>query len=285
MPADVKKPPWLKVRMPPPQVLADMHEKLDGLNTVCWSAKCPNIGECFKRGTVTFMIMGDVCTRDCGFCSVKNGKPDRLNVAEPLLVGSAVKKLGLNYAVVTSVTRDDLPDGGAGQYAGTIWAIRKMNPECKIEVLIPDFKGDKSALEAVVVSKPDVLNHNIETVPRLYSKVRPQADYHRSLDLLKSVKEMEPDCVTKSGLMVGVGETIDDVEQVFRDLRDADCDLITVGQYLRPSRDNIPVERYVHPDEFEELRKTAIEMGFKNAASGPFVRSSYFADEQAKNIH
>jgi len=285
MPADEKKPPWLKVRMPPAEVLDEMHRKLGGLNTVCWSAKCPNIGECFKRGMATFMIMGDVCTRNCGFCGVKNGTPGRLNVVEPILIGEAVRKLGLRYAVVTSVTRDDLPDGGAGHYAGTIWAIRKMNPECGIEVLIPDFQGDKPALKTLVDSKPDVINHNVETVPKLYPKVRPQADYLRSLDLLKTVKEMQPDAVTKSGLMVGVGETIDEVEQALRDLRDAGCDLLTVGQYLRPTRENIPIERYVRPDEFEQLRVTALELGFKNAASGPFVRSSYFADEQAKGLH
>ncbi len=270
--------------MPSADVFDEMHEKLQGLNTVCWSAKCPNIGECFKRGTATFLILGDVCTRNCGFCGIKNGTPNRLDLVEPIKVGQAVRKLGLKYAVVTSVTRDDLPDGGAGHYAATVWAIRRFNPECKIEVLIPDFQGDKDALYIVVDSKPDVINHNVETIPRLYAKVRPQADYHRSLELLKNVKEMQPGFVTKSGLMVGVGESIEEVEGTFKDLRDAGCDLLTVGQYLRPSPENIPVERYVHPDEFEHLRKVALELGFRNAASGPFVRSSYFADELIKDI-
>ncbi len=281
MPVDDKKPPWLKVRIPPAHVFDEMHRKLSGLNTVCQSAKCPNIGECFRRGTATFMILGNVCTRNCGFCGVKTGEPLDVDAGEPMRVAEAVKVLGLRFAVVTSVTRDDLPDGGAGHYAETIGAIRKLNPECRIEVLIPDFKGDESALMTVANASPDIINHNVETAPRLYPVVRPQADYNRSLGLLRFLKVKYPEMVTKSGMMVGVGETIEEIKSVLRDLRGAGCDMLTVGQYLRPSRENIPVERYVHPDEFEELRKIAMEMGFRNVASGPFVRSSYFADEQA----
>jgi lipoic acid synthetase len=282
LPIGDKKPPWLKVRIPPADVFNVMHERLGGLKTVCQSAKCPNIGECFRRGTATFLIMGDTCTRNCGFCGVMHGTASPLDPDEPIRVAEAVHKLGLGYAVVTSVTRDDLPDGGASHYSATIEAIRALNPGCRIEVLIPDFRGDVDALRVVVESKPDVLNHNIETVPRLYPKVRPQADYRRSLELLENAAKMSPGLLTKSGLMVGVGETMEEVEGTFHDLLDAGCVLLTIGQYLRPSRENIPVERYVHPDEFEELRKLAIQMGFRNAASGPFVRSSYFADEQAK---
>jgi len=284
LPIGDKKPPWLKVRIPPANVFDEMHRKLGGLHTVCQSAKCPNIGECFKRGTATFMIMGDICTRNCGFCGVKHGEPRPLDVDEPVRVAEAVRKLGLSFAVVTSVTRDDLPDGGASHYAATVHAIRELNPGCRIEVLIPDFQNNADAIACVVESKPDVINHNVETVPRLYPVVRPQANYRRSLDVLRRVKEMRPDAITKSGLMVGLGETTGEIEQVFHDLRDVGCDMLTVGQYLRPSKENIRVERYVHPDEFEELRKLALGMGFKNVASGPFVRSSYFADEQAKGL-
>ena len=282
MPIGEKKPEWLKVRIPPAEVFNEMHARLGGLNTVCQSAKCPNIGECFRRGTATFLIMGDTCTRNCGFCGVKNGAASPLDADEPGRVAEAVKKLGLDYAVVTSVTRDDLPDGGAAHYIATVRAIQQANPGCRVEILIPDFQGDTDALWTVVESKPDVLNHNVETVPRLYPKVRPQADYRRSLSLLRNAKDMEPGLVTKSGLMVGVGESLDEVMETFKDLRDAGVELLTIGQYLRPSKDNIPVERYVHPDEFEELRIAALKLGFRNAASGPFVRSSYFADQQAK---
>ena len=284
MPIGDKKPAWLKVRIPPADVFDEMHRKLDGLHTVCQSAKCPNIGECFRRGTATFMIMGDICTRDCGFCGVKHGEPRPLDAGEPVRVAEAVRKLGLGFAVVTSVTRDDLPDGGAAHYAATVCAIRDLNPGCRVEVLIPDFRNNADAIKCVVESRPDVVNHNIETVARLYPSVRPQADYNRSLDVLRRVKKMQPEGITKSGLMVGVGETIDEIEGVFRDLRDAGCDMLTVGQYLRPSKENIPVERYVHPDEFEALRKLALDMGFRNVASGPLVRSSYFAEEQVKGV-
>ncbi len=282
MPVDETKPPWLKVRMPPAEVMDEMHAKLSGLNTVCMSAKCPNIGECFKRGTATFMILGNVCSRNCGFCGIKSGTPERPNLAEPMKIADAVKKLGLTYAVVTSVTRDDMPDGGAGFYSMTVQAIKRRNSTCKVEVLIPDFQGDEMALRKVVDSRPNVINHNIETVPRLYPVVRPQADYKRSLELLERVKQMNPMVMTKSGLMVGVGETKEEVLAAFADLRKAGCELLTVGQYLRPSKENIPVERYVHPSEFEELREEAMKLGFTNAASGPFVRSSYFADEQMR---
>ncbi len=250
-----------------------------GLHTVCESARCPNIGECFKKPTATFMILGETCTRRCGFCSVKKGKAAPPDPAEPGNIALAARKLGLKHAVITSVTRDDLPDGGAGQFEAVIRILKKEFPEMVVEVLTPDFMGDEAALRKVVLAGPHIFNHNLETVPRLYSRVRPQAVYARSLTVLKNAKAMRPDVYAKSGIMAGLGETEDEVVSVMRDLRDAGCDLLTIGQYLRPSRENLPVSEYVSPDVFEKYAQTGRSMGFLSVASAPFVRSSYNAEE------
>jgi len=253
-------------------LLRDLH-----LHTVCQSARCPNVGECWNHRTATFMILGDVCTRNCRFCAVTSALPKPVDLAEPARVAEAVTRLNLRYAVVTSVTRDDLPDGGAGQFAATIREIRHRLPDCRVEVLIPDFRGDSAALQTVLNERPTVLNHNVETVPRLYPQVRPQASYHQSLDLLRRSREFVPEVATKSGLMVGLGETIAEVRQVLADLRDVGCDLVTIGQYLQPSRKHLPVVRYYEPREFDELRAFGQELGFCHVESGPLVRSSYHA--------
>ena len=247
------------------------------LHTVCEEARCPNLGECFSRGTATFLILGEICTRNCGFCAVEHGNPAPLDHEEAGRVAQAIQKMGLHYVVITSVTRDDLPDGGASHFASTIRTIRAMGQGTKVEVLIPDFKGEFSSLATVLEGGPDVLNHNVETVPRLYPTVRPQADYERSLDLLKKSKEFHPCILTKSGLMLGLGETGEEVIDLLRDLREAGCDLLTIGQYLQPRSDRLPVVRYVPPEEFEEYKKIGEEMGFRAVASGPFVRSSFHA--------
>ncbi len=279
-----RKPEWLKVRFP----AGERYSHLKGLirqqqlHTVCEEARCPNIGECFNAGTATFMILGDVCTRSCGFCAVTSGRPEGLDLLEPLRLARTIEVMGLDYAVITSVNRDDLPDGGAGVFAACLRAIRRRLPDCQVEVLIPDFMGDWDALRTVVQAKPVVLNHNTETVPRLYPRVRPKAKYRRSLELIRQVKQIDPAMTTKSGLMVGLGETIDELQQVFEDLRDHDCDLLTVGQYLRPDAKHLPVEKYYHPDEFAEIRERASRLGFAHVEAGPFVRSSYHAGEQAR---
>lgn len=277
----LKKPDWLKVKIEGDYNTADVRNVLTkfSLNTVCKEANCPNRMECYNRKTATFMILGKVCTRNCTFCNVTKGSPEEVNSQEPINVAKAVKELNLRHVVVTSVTRDDLPDGGAGHFADTIKEIKKLNPEVTIEVLIPDFKGDKSSLYKVVEAKPNIINHNVETVPRLYSKVRPMADYQRSLELLNEVKNMDSTILTKSGLMVGLGETYDEVIEVFKDLRKVDCDILTVGQYLSPSSKHHPVIEYVHPDVFKLYKDAAYGMGFKFVASSPLVRSSYHADE------
>lgn len=277
-------PNWLTVKAPSPGVYDEVADYLKSmkLNTVCQSAGCPNIGECFSRHTATFMILGNTCTRNCGFCGVKHGLPDRLDVSEPQRVAEASEKMKLHYIVVTSVTRDDLPDGGAHQFADTISAIRERIPEAKVEVLIPDFGGNTDSLKVVLDAEPFVLNHNIETVPRLYKNARPQADYNRSLNLLETVKAITPSIYTKSGMMVGLGETDDEVVQALKDLRSVGCDVITIGQYLRPSKENLEVAEFVHPDKFEYYRKIAFDLGFLYAAAGPFVRSSYHAAEIIK---
>jgi lipoic acid synthetase len=249
------------------------------VSTVCEEARCPNIGECYSRPTATFMILGSKCTRNCGFCSVVSSRPEPLDSEEPERIALAAKTIGLKYVVVTSVTRDDLPDGGAGQFVKTIFAVRRYIQDAKVEVLTPDFRGDLSALNAVMNSRPDVYGHNVETVPRLYSIVRPGADYTRSLTILKSAKEIAPDIYTKSGLMLGLGETLDEVIDVLRALSNAGCDFVTIGQYLRPSRKNLSVVEYVRPDVFERLRLIALDMGFKFVASSPLVRSSMNAEE------
>ncbi len=275
-----RKPEWLKVRLPGGSRFSKVRELVQQskLHTVCESARCPNIGECWNRRTATFMILGDVCTRNCRFCAVPGGRPSHADPDEPERVAQAVAALGLKYAVLTSVNRDDLPDGGAAHFAHTIAAIRRIRPQCKIEVLIPDFEGSESALQLVLDAGPDVLNHNIETVPHLYQKARPQADYHRSLRLLQVAARQG--ARTKSGIMVGLGETFDQVVQVMHDLLDHQCKMLTIGQYLQPSKKHLPVARYVTPKEFGRWKRLGLQMGFEHIESGPLVRSSYHADEQ-----
>ncbi len=252
------------------------------LSSVCEEAACPNLGECFNHGTATFMIMGDICTRRCPFCDVAHGKPQPLDQDEPTQLADAVRIMQLRYVVITSVDRDDLRDGGAAHYVDCIGELRRANPGLSIEILVPDFRGRESiALEAFSQIQPDVFNHNLETVPRLYKRCRPGADYPGSLQLLKWFAELHPQVATKSGLMLGLGETIEEVEQVMRDLRAHGCNMLTLGQYLQPSREHLPVERFVEPAEFDRLKQIGEEMGFSNVASGPMVRSSYHADLQA----
>ncbi|NLG84566.1 MAG: lipoyl synthase [Firmicutes bacterium] len=274
-------PSWLRVRSPLGEATGRVREVLKKyhLNTVCQSAACPNAGQCFAEGTATFMILGRECTRDCRFCAVRPGQPGPPNPTEPERVAAAARELGLRHVVVTSVTRDDLPDGGAGHFAATITAIREAVPEATVEVLTPDFGGDPKAVAAVVAAGPDVYNHNLETVPRLYPIVRPGADYRRSLALLRRVKELQPAMRTKSGLMVGLGETEEEILAVLADLRAAGCEMLTIGQYLRPSRDHLPVAEYVPPERFAAWAEEARAMGFSYAAAGPLVRSSYHAGE------
>jgi len=280
------KPDWLRVRAPGGPGFERLMRlvRSQRLHTVCESAHCPNMGECWERGTATFMILGDVCTRSCRFCAVKTGRPTELDLAEPERVADAVRQMGISHAVITSVNRDELKDGGADIFRRTILAIRKQAPGVTVEVLIPDFRGSREALAAVMSARPDVLNHNVETVPRLYPTVRPQAKYPRSLDVLRNAKEMDPTALTKSGLMVGLGETYDEVLQVMRDLRDVNCDILTVGQYLRPTRAHLPVERYWSPEEFAQLRDDGVRLGFLHVESGPLVRSSYHAEGQARGL-
>ena len=275
-------PSWLKVRFPAGERFGQIKGLLHSreLHTVCEEARCPNIGECFNNGTATFMILGDICTRSCGFCAVTSGRPEGLDLLEPDRLARAVGVLGLDYVVITSVSRDDLPDGGAGIFAACIRAIRAGRPDCRVEVLIPDFLGDREALAAVVEAKPFVLNHNIETVPRLYRRVRPKARYERSLALLAAVKEMDPAMLSKSGMMLGLGETREEVRQALADLRGAGCDIVTIGQYLRPSQKHLPVERFVPPDEFAEIAEEGRRLGFQHVEAGPLVRSSYHAHKQ-----
>ncbi len=281
----LRKPAWIRARSPADPAVARLKEVLreNHLHTVCEEASCPNIGECFSGGTATFMIMGDICTRRCPFCDVAHGRPDPLDADEPENLGRTIQAMGLSYVVVTSVDRDDLRDGGAAHFSACITAIRRHSPDIRIEVLVPDFRGRMDrALDILTKTPPDVFNHNLETVPSLYRKVRPGSDYHWSLDLLQRFHALHPAVPTKSGLMLGVGETIAEVEQVMRDLREHDCNMLTLGQYLQPSVHHLPVDRFVHPDEFERLGQLGRELGFTHVASGPMVRSSYHADEQAK---
>lgn len=279
-----RRPPWLKVKLPSGGNFLDVLRLVDKqhLHTVCQSAHCPNIGECWNRRTATFMILGNICTRNCGFCAVDSGKPEALDKDEPRRVAEAVNHLGLRYAVITSVTRDDLLDGGAEIFADTIREIRQHQPGCKIEVLIPDFQGDQKALDIVFQEKPDVLNHNLETVKRLYPLARPQADYGRSLSVLKMAAQTG--LITKSGLMLGLGETDTEIKQSIHDFVAAGCRILTLGQYLQPTKKHLPIDRYVHPDEFETLRKYGLSAGLTHVEAGPLVRSSYHADEQAKVV-
>jgi len=274
-------PEWLKKSVPSSSNLEKVTALLQDLrlNTVCQSALCPNRGECFARGTATFMILGNVCTRDCRFCAVPHGKPEPVDEEEPYRVAEAARRLGLKHVVITSVTRDDLPDGGASHFAAVIKAIRDKLPQACVEVLTPDFKGQEEALALVVQARPDIFNHNVETVPRLYPKVRPQANYRRSLEVLRKIKEMDPGIYTKSGFMVGLGETREEILEVMADLRAVGCDILTIGQYLQPSPRHLEVEEYVTPATFDWYAHKGEEMGFLHVASGPFIRSSYLADE------
>ena len=277
------KPEWLKVRAPG----SENYLRLRGimrelkLNTVCEDAHCPNIGECWHHGTATFMILGDVCTRACTYCAVAHGRPATLDIDEPRRVGEAVEKMALKYAVITSVDRDDLPDGGAGIFAETIRDIKRRLPDCRVEVLIPDFKGEESSLRTVLDARPDVLNHNTETVPRLYRAVRSGGKYSRLLELLDRSRTYAPDIPTKTGMMMGLGEEQDEVVEVFKDLRKVGVSILTLGQYLRPSEKHAVMTRYYHPDEFRELKRIALSLGFVHVEAGPLVRSSYHAHEQA----
>jgi lipoic acid synthetase len=274
-------PPWLRSRYSRSSEIHQVksHLRKRGLHTVCESAMCPNIFECFSKPTATFMIMGDVCTRNCGFCAVAGGMPESLDPHEPVKIAQTARELALKHVVVTSVTRDDLPDGGALHFAATVRAIRDQAPQATVEVLTPDFGGDAEAIETVVRSGPHVFNHNLETVPRLYGRVRPQARYRCSLEVLRYAKELDGGLLTKSGLMVGLGEEESEVFQVMRDLREVGCDMLTIGQYLRPSREHLPVVEYIHPDRFERYGEMGEKLGFLHVASAPLVRSSFNAEE------
>ncbi|MBI5216433.1 MAG: lipoyl synthase [Ignavibacteriae bacterium] len=275
-----RRPEWLKAKLPG----GENYSRLKGLmetrklHTVCEEARCPNMGECWNHGTATFMILGDVCTRSCGFCAVKTGKPTELDADEPRRVAEAVQLMGVKHAVITSVNRDELFDGGAQIFAETIKQVRAVNPGTRVEVLIPDFRGDEFALDIVLDAFPDVLNHNMETVPRLYTTVRPQAKYERSLELLQRSKRRG--FLTKTGLMVGIGEEEHEVVDVMKDLSAINCDILTIGQYLQPTKEHLPVARFVHPDEFNRYKVVGKELGFKHVESGPLVRSSYHAEQQ-----
>ncbi|MFH1154648.1 MAG: lipoyl synthase [Pseudomonadota bacterium] len=275
----IPKPAWLKRNLPNSPDYENVRRllRLSGLNTVCQEAKCPNMWECFSKKTSTFMIMGAVCTRDCRFCNVATGTPGLLDPQEPVRVATAARDLGLEYVVVTSVTRDDLKDGGSSHFSFTISEIRSLMPEAGIEVLIPDFQGNPESIDRIIKARPQVINHNIETVPSLYSRVRPQADYQRSLSLMRRVSQASDPLPVKSGIMVGLGETLDELVTTFEDLLNSGCSLLTIGQYLQPSRNHLPVDKYYPPEEFSSLKEKALEIGFANVAAGPFVRSSYQA--------
>ena len=274
-----RHPDWIRVRVPGGEGYARTRAivKDSGVATVCEEARCPNVAECWAHGTATFMLMGDTCTRNCAFCAVSHGRPEALDPMEPYRLAQAVKKLGLQHVVVTSVDRDDLPDLGAEHFAATVRAIRNTVPACEVEVLTPDFQGRKDCVETVAASPIAVYNHNLETVPRLYKRARAGAKYERSLDVLRFARATRPDLLTKAGLMLGLGEEIDEVLTVLRDLRAAGCDIITLGQYLRPTAKHLPVERYLDPSEFEDLGRQALSLGFRHVESGPLVRSSYHA--------
>ncbi|MES2624875.1 MAG: lipoyl synthase [Pseudomonadota bacterium] len=279
-----RKPDWIRVRMGNSAKVEHIKQTLrkHKLHSVCEEASCPNLGECFSGGTATFMIMGDICTRRCPFCDVAHGRPNSLQENEPIELATAIAEMGLTYVVITSVDRDDLRDGGADHFARCIAETRRLNPGIKLEILVPDFRGRGDiALKILTNTSPDVFNHNLETVPSLYKKVRPGSDYQWSLNLLKQYKEMAPDVITKSGIMVGVGETREEVLQTLQDMKAHKIDMVTIGQYLQPSRSHLPVDRFVHPDEFAEYQRIGEAMGFRHVASGPMVRSSYHADKQA----
>jgi lipoyl synthase len=281
-----RRPDWLKVRAPSGDSYHNLKRLMrsKSLHTICEEANCPNISECWERGTATFLIMGDVCTRSCGFCDVKTGMPSPLDWAEPLRVAQAVVDMNLKHVVITSVNRDERRDGGAPIFALTIRRIHTVKPDCTIEVLIPDFKGSVSALEIVMNEQPDILNHNVETVPRLFKKVQPQDNYHWAIETLRNARTLNANAVTKTGIMLGLGETTDEVLEVMRDLRSVDVDILTLGQYLQPSKKHLPIDRYYEPREFAEFRRIGYEMGFKWVESGPLVRSSFRAEFQARAL-
>jgi lipoic acid synthetase len=281
-----RKPAWLKVPFPGGSRYLRLKALLraSGLHTVCEEARCPNIGECFQAGTATFMILGDVCSRACRFCAVRSGQPADVNSEEPLRVAEVVRRLGLRHAVITSVTRDDLPDGGAAIFADVVHQIRRLSPTTSVEVLVPDFQGSQQALATLVAARPDIVNHNLETVHRLYPRVRPNAIYERSLELLAWAKALEPTIPTKSGLMVGLGETGEELLQAMADLVAVGCDILTIGQYLQPTPKQLPVARYYPPQEFRELAEEGQRLGFGHVEAGPLVRSSYHAESQIQNI-
>ncbi len=283
-PAKSKRPEWLKAPAPVGENYRDLKQLVTELklHTVCESAACPNIGDCWNRRTATFMILGNLCTRRCGFCAVQKGAPLAVDQDEPRRVAEAVSRMGLKFAVITSVNRDDQPDGGAGIFAATIRAIRERVPGCGVEVLVPDFQGSHEAMDIVLEARPDVLNHNTETVPRLYKQVRLGARFERSLEMLAYVKQKSPATPTKSGLMLGLGETLDEVREAMRMLRDHQVDILTLGQYLRPSVKHLPIVRYVPVEDFVALKAYGVELGFRHVESGPLVRSSYHADEAVK---
>ncbi len=283
-PESTRRPEWLRVRLPSGQNYEDLKTLMRGkaLHTVCEEARCPNMGECWAHRTATFMILGSVCTRSCGFCAVATGRPTALDWEEPRRVAEAVTQMGLRHVVVTSVNRDELHDGGATLFAATIRWIRRLNPECAVEVLTPDFKGSRDALKVVMDAKPNVFNHNIETVPRLYKRVRPQAVYERSLDVLTMARELRPETPVKTGFMLGLGETHEEIVATLRDLKEREIDIVTIGQYLRPTPDHLPIERYYTPVEFREYARIGKEMGLRHVESGPLVRSSYHAWDQLK---
>ncbi len=282
----MRRPDWLKVRAPAGETYHELKRLMrsKSLHTICEEANCPNMAECWGRGTATFLIMGDTCTRSCGFCDVKTGMPSPLDWAEPIRVAQAVRDMNLKHVVITSVNRDERRDGGAPIFALTIRKVREVQPECTIEVLIPDFKGDPNALEIVMRDQPDILNHNVETVPRLFKHVQPQDNYAWALTTLKNAKTIQHDAVTKTGIMLGLGETREEVLDVMRDLRAIDVDILTLGQYLQPSKKHLPIERYWTPEEFAEFRRIGYEMGFKWVESGPLVRSSFRAEFQARAL-
>lgn len=281
-PLPERKPAWLKVRAPGGPNYTHLAKTMRGLklHTVCEEAHCPNIGECWERGTATFMILGSVCTRNCAYCAVSHGRPPSYDLAEPARVGEAVAELHLKYAVLTSVDRDDLPDFGAYIFAETIREIKQRLPDCSVEVLVPDFQGNRDSIATVLEARPDVYNHNTETVPRLYKKCRPGGRYERAMGVFRTAKELAPDIPTKSGMILGMGETLEEVVAVMHDLRDVGVDILTLGQYLRPSESHIPMDRYVTPEEFQQMHDIGMSLGFKHVQSGPLVRSSYHAREQ-----
>jgi lipoic acid synthetase len=281
-----RRPEWIRVSAPTGEKYEELKALMRSkdLHTVCEEAMCPNLGECWGSGTATFLMLGDVCTRTCGFCDIKHGTPSKMDWAEPLRIAQAVKNMNLKHAVITSVNRDDRKDGGAPIFAMLIKRVREIHPGCSIEVLIPDFKGSLEALRIVMEARPEILNHNVETVPRLFKKVQPQDKYEWAAAILSNAKKIDPDVLAKSGIMVGLGETIEEIETVMRDQRDWGVDILTIGQYLQPSRKHLPIERYYTPEEFEHLKNFGYEIGFRWVESGPLVRSSYKAVEQVRAL-